>query len=72
MVFWHDLAGFRGDDFKASLPHECVVYVIELRAFAECERLVELDDYAGTVLEPSDFADGSDVVSAYDDRVFGL
>lgn len=54
------------------MPHECVVYVVELRTFAELERFGKVDDDAGTVLEPGDATDGADSVAAQYHGIFGL
>ena len=72
IVFGEDLPCLGRDDFKPALAHEGVVDVVELGPFADNDRVVELDLYAGAVAEPGDRADGTYAVAADNDFVFGL
>ena len=71
MVLGHDGASFRRDDFQATLAHERVVHVIELRARAERKRFGEVNHHARTVLQPGDAADCTDTVTSQHNALMG-
>ena len=72
VAFGEHLARLGRNDFEPALAHDRMVDVVELGAFANHDRLVELDFNAGAVAEPLNFANRSDRIAADHHLVFGL